>query len=387
MRMLVTRSGVHGLTRGAAKRPRSGPQEPAQAIAQNVVEETLMMSIGERRQIATYGLAAALLLVPTVIDGVRAQGPALKNITFVQPNPSAINSFQVFVAIGEGYFKDEGLNVRVESIDGSAPVLQALSAGQAQIGRPGPAPVLLARARGVDVVFLYNAVPNSSFGIVVKRDSAYKTPADLKGKVIGVGTRDGAEVGFARAILNDLGMAEGRDYTFIPVGDGGPATAGFLRGDIEAYVAATSDAAILNNRGLFVRDITPEKFKSYFGNGFAAMGDYVAKNPDVIEGFGRALVRATKFAMDDKNRAAVMKHLAAGNRQESEDQKFAGALFDAVKLKATPHDLSRGWGYQDPAHWEAWHQSLLKSGDLKQALPKLDAAYTNKFVEVWNKPK
>jgi NitT/TauT family transport system substrate-binding protein len=331
-------------------------------------------------------LVLAAVLGITTEDEARAQA-ALKNITYVQPNPSAINSFAVFVAIGEGYFKDEGLNVRVESIDGSAPVLQALAAGQAQIGRPGPAPVLRARARGVDVVFIYNSLPISSFGIVVKRDSAYKSPADLKGKVIGVGTRDGAEVGFARAILNDLGMQEPRDYTFIPVGDGGPAAAGFLRGDIEAYVAATSDAAILNHRGVHVRDITPPKFLTYFGNGYAAMGDYIAKNPDVIEGFGRALVRATKFTLDKKNRPAVMKHLAAGNRQESEDQKFATALLEALLVKSTPPDLSKGWGYQDPAHWEAWQKSLLASGDMKEPLKDLTAAYTNKFIEAWNKPK
>ena len=55
--------------------------------------------------------------------------------------------------------------------------------------------------------------------------------------------------------------------------------------------------------------------------------------------------------------------------------------------KATPNDLSKGWGYQDPAHWEAWHKSLLASGDLKEPLPDLEAAYTNKFVEAWNRPK
>jgi NitT/TauT family transport system substrate-binding protein len=153
-------------------------------------------------------LAAGVVAASLFAGAVRAQ----KEVVFVQPNPSAINSFQVFIAIGEGYFKEEGLNVRVESVDGSAPVLQALAAGRAQIGRPGPAPVLNARARGVDVVFIYNALPKSSFGIVVKRDSAYKSPSDLKGKVIGTGTRDGAEVGFARAILNDLNMKEGVDY-------------------------------------------------------------------------------------------------------------------------------------------------------------------------------
>jgi len=327
---------------------------------------------------ATLVAAAAL-----AVGDARAQ---MKEVTFVQPNPSAINSFPVFVAIGEGYFKDEGLNVRVESVDGSAPVLQAMAAGKAQIGRPGPAPVLNARARGVDVVFIYNGLPKSSFGIVVKRDSAYKSPTDLKGKVIGTGTRDGAEVGFARAVLNDLNMKEGVDFKFIPVGDGGPAAAGFLRGDIEAYVAATSDAAILNQRGMPVRDITPEKFRNYFGNGYAAMGDYIAKNPGVIEGFGRAMVRASKFVSDPKNRDRTLQHLAAGNRQEGENRQFAAALLEAVFTKATPADQTR-WGYMNPKDWENWQTALVKSGDMKAPLPDLTKAYTNQFVEAWNRPK
>jgi NitT/TauT family transport system substrate-binding protein len=334
---------------------------------------------------ASAGLAIAFALAPAAIGTAAAQ--ALKNVTYVHPNPSAINSFPVFVAIGEGYFKEEGLSVRVETVDGSAPVLQTLAAGQAQIGRPGPAPVLNARARGVDVVFLFNSLPKSSFGLTVKRDDPYKQPTDLKGKVIGTGTRDGAEVGFARAILNDAGMKEGQDYTFIPVGDGGPATAGFLRGDIQAYMAATSDAAILNARGIPVRDITPQKFQTYFGNGYAAMREYIDKNPDVIEGFGRALVRASKFTADPKNRETVLKHLAAGNPQEIENKQFANALLDAVLAKATPPDASKGWGWQNPQDWENWHKALLATGDLKQPLPNIEAAYTNKFIEAWNKTK
>jgi NitT/TauT family transport system substrate-binding protein len=346
--------------------------------------EKLMIAF--KQVCACAGLAAAVALSPLGAGDAVAQG-ALKNVTYVQPNPSAINSFQIYVAIGEGYFKEEGLNVTVQSVDGSAPVLQALAAGQAQIGRPGPAPVLNARARGVDVVFIYNALPKSSFGIVVKRDDPYKQVTDLKGKTIGTGTRDGAEVGFARAILNDAGMQQDKDYTFIPVGDGGPATAGFLRGDIQAYVAATSDAAILNARGMPVRDITPGKFQSYFGNGYAAMRDYIDKNPDVIEGFGRAMVRATRFIMEPKNRDKALAHLAAGNPQEGEDKKFATALLEAVLAKATPPDTSKGWGYQNPQDWENWHKALLATGDLKQALPSLEAAYTNKFIEAWNKTK
>ena len=90
--------------------------------------------------------------------------------------------------------------MNVEAVDGSSLVLQALAAGQAQIGEPGPAPTLSARARGADVVFIYNFNPRSSFGVVVREESPYQTPADLKGKVVGVGTADGAEVSFARSV-------------------------------------------------------------------------------------------------------------------------------------------------------------------------------------------
>jgi NitT/TauT family transport system substrate-binding protein len=45
------------------------------------------------------------------------------------------------------------------------------------------------------------------------------------------------------------------------------------------------------------------------------------------------------------------------------------------------------WGYQNPEDWQRWETALLSSGDLKQKLPDINAAFTNKFVEAWNKPK
>jgi NitT/TauT family transport system substrate-binding protein len=327
---------------------------------------------------------AAAGAVALALSAAPVSAQELKDIKFVQPSPSAINSFPIYVALGEGYFEDEGLNVSVESVNGSASVLQALTAGQAEFGRPGPGPVLNARARGVDVVFIYNQMPKSSFGLVVREESDYQTPQDLKGQVIGVGTADGAEVSFARGILNGSGMTENEDYEFLTVGDGGPATAAFTRGDIMAYAASTSDAAILNQRGLKVRDITPEEFLSFFGNGYATMRSTIEESPEVVEGFGRAIVRAQVFATDEANRESVLAHLRAGMPQESEDPEFAEALFEAVLAKTIPLDPSKGWGYQDPAHWKRWHESVVATGGLAEPLPDLEAAYTNDFVPQWN---
>jgi NitT/TauT family transport system substrate-binding protein len=328
---------------------------------------------------------AALTALPVVaMLSPSVQAQELRDITFVQPSPSAINSFPVFVAIGEGYFEEEGLNVTVEAINGSGAVLQALSAGQAHFGRPGPGPVLGARSRGVDAVFIYNVAARSNFGIVVKEESEIQGPEDLRGKVVGTGTADGAEVGFARNVLTGAGMTAGTDFEFLTVGDGGPATAAFTRGDIDAYSASTADAAILNQRGMKVRDITPSEFARFFGNGIATMGDTIRDDRELVEKFGRAFAKGHAFALDDANRETVLAHLAKGNPQEGEDKEFQSALFDAVRSKTIPVDDSKGMGYLPPEVWEEWQASLVAGGEIPEPLEDLTAAYTNEFIDGWN---
>ena len=334
------------------------------------------------RRLFSIALASAIPLAG--LTSMTAQAQDLRQITFVQPSPSAINSYPVFVAIGEGYFEEEGLEVSVEAINGSAAVLQALSAEQAHFGRPGPGPVLSARSRGVDAVFIYNVAARSNFGIVVQEGSDIQTLEDLRGKVIGTGTADGAEVGFARNVMSSSEMTSGNDFEFLTVGDGGPATVAFNSGEMDAYSGSTADAAILTQRGMAVRDITPPEFARFFGNGLATMGDTIRNDRELVEKFGRAFARAHAFALDDANRETVLAHLKAGNPQEGEDAEFQSALFDAVRSKTIPVDMSNGLGYLPPEVWEEWQDSLIAGGDLERPLDDLTTAYTNEFIPMWN---
>lgn len=344
------------------------------------------MTFGTKISRRDFGGLAAAAAVSTFAIGrpgiVRAQTP----ITFAVPNPSALTWLPYWVAVGEGYFEEEDLSMTLEAVDGSSAVLQAMSAGQAQIGAPGPGPVLAARARGVDVRFIYNMYPKSVFGLLVKDDSPAQTPEDLRGTVIGVGTADGAEVSFTRAILTDLGMVEGADYTFLPVGDGGTAAVAFLRDEVSSYAGAVSDAAILAARGLSLREITPEAYLGFFGNGVAMLESQMVAMPDLAPKFGRALVRGMRFAIDPANQDATLAHCAAGNPQEGEDREFAASLLAGVIERMTPTDayMAQGYGYQPPEHWEAWQSSLIAGGVLEAPLPDLDAVYTNEFVAGWN---
>lgn len=332
------------------------------------------------------GRFVSLLIIATLIAGglvfSGAAAAQTTKITVVLPNPSAINVYPLFAAIGEGFMAEEGLELEVEAVDGSAVVIQTLAAGRAQIGFAGPGPTINANARGVNVVFFYNFYTKSLFGLQVEEDSPYQTPADLRGKIIGVGTADGAEVSFTRSVLSDIGMAEGQDYTFLPVGDGGPAAAAILRGDVDAYAASAVDTAIMVARGLRLREITPEKFLSLFGNGFITLGSYMEENPEIIEGFGRALARGAAWANENKEKALA--HAARFNPQEAEDHEFVSALFDVVMDRSAPHP-QHGWGYLPPDGWERWHASVLASGELDAPLADLSVVYTNRFIDAFNR--
>jgi NitT/TauT family transport system substrate-binding protein len=47
-------------------------------------------------------------------------------------------------------------------------------------------------------------------------------------------------------------------------------------------------------------------------------------------------------------------------------------------------DQAEGYGYQPPANWETWHNTLVESGGLKAPMTNLTEAYSNEFVETWN---
>ncbi|ASP22454.1 NMT1/THI5 like protein [Antarctobacter heliothermus] len=335
-----------------------------------------------RRQfgaLSVGGVAAAAVIGAPAL--VRAQTA----ITFAVPNPSALTWLPYWVAVGEGYFGEEGYEPTLQAIDGSSAVLQAMTAGQAHIGAPGPGPTLGARARGVDVKFLYNLYPKSVFGILVKADSGIDAPDQLAGTVVGVGTADGAEVSFANAILSDAGLTAGEDFEYLPVGDGGTAAVAFLRDEVSSYSGAVSDAAILASRGIDLKEITPDAYLGFFGNGIAMLESGIAAMPELAPAFGRALVRATRFASDPANKEACLAHCAAGNPQEGE-QDYAAALFDGVVGRMTPTEafMDKGYGYQPPEHWQAIHDSAVASGALSAPLDDLSAAYTNEFVSGWN---
>lgn len=302
-------------------------------------------------------------------------------VTVVLPNPSAVIWYNLCSAIYQGYLGEQGIEATVEAVDGSGAVLQAMAAGQAEFGIPGPGPLLSARAAGEDFVAIYNGFAQALFGLVVPEDSRYQTPADLKGEdgptVIGVGTSEGSEVTFVRPFLVEAGLEEGVDFEFLPVGDGGPATAAFERGEIEAYAAAVPDMAIMEARGLALREITPEEYKTVFGNGYTTTQELIDSDPVLVQGFVTALVKGAEFAV--ANPDAAQADCAKMNPEEATDPVLARALLDLSIITTKPLG-GLPYGTYSLEAWEAWNQNLVADGTLDEPLD-VTRAFTNRFVD------
>ena len=297
----------------------------------------------------------------------------LFELTLAHANPSCIIFFPGYVADTQGYFADEGLSVTIEGLNGSGAVLQAMAAGQAQIGSPGAAPTILANASGQDVRYIANTAPGGLFQLVVPEESGITDASGLGGAVIGIATADGNEKNIAAAILAAAGVT---DFDTLVVGEGATALAGFQRGDIDAYAASLDTVAYIENAGVPLTNVTGTSTAYLFGNGIAAEGGFIDENPEVIASFLRAYEKAIDASLADFE--VVMEGCEKYSPQEAEDRGISEALFNAIKDSLVSPD-GDAFGFNNLAYWEKVKQDLLDAGEDVDAVD-VSTVFTNDYL-------
>lgn len=327
-------------------------------------------------------LAALLLGVAAGCGGDDdAAGGETRKLTVAIPFPSGAVFYPLFVAQENGYFAEEGIEVTVEPVDGSGATIQQLAAGQADVAVPSPGPFMQAVARGEDLRSVYTLYQSNVFSIQVKDDSEVQSLEELRGKTIGVGALDGGETPFVKAVLQEAaGLGDG-DYELLAVGDGGQAAVALNKGDVDAYASAFVDVAILKLRGVQLRNILPDDFQNFFDTVFVFKGDVVEDEADMIEGFGRAIAKATVWGRD--NAAGVVDITSKSFPEEAEDKAFTQALVEETQaLYELPEEADGRWGYAVPEFVERYMSFLVEQGELEEEVDT--DVFVNEHVDAYN---
>lgn len=221
----------------------------------------------------------------------------------------------LFVARDQGFFRKQGLGVELVYVSSAPVALASIAHGDSQINTASVSGAILgAMAGGLDLVFIAGLV-NRLTGTIVSSPEI-KTPADLKGKTIGVTSIGGGNWVFTMLALEHWGLDIKRDnITIRVIGNDAVRAQAMTTGVINAtQLSAYSSSAMLKRQGYRILADLPELGIPYQGTTVFARRSYVNQQPEVIEKVLTAIVEAIAFIQNPANKAAVMNSLAKGLR-------------------------------------------------------------------------
>jgi NitT/TauT family transport system substrate-binding protein len=211
-------------------------------------------------------------------------------------------------AFEKGIFKDNGLEVDLQSINGGAQTSAALLAGGIQIGQFGGSEALSANAGGADVVIVANLAPVYPYKLYAQK--GFKSVADLKGKTprakVGVSNAGGSSDIATRAALKAAGIDPDKDVDIVAVGSHANRTAALLAGSIDAGVDDPPEDLELVKAGLnAIADLASQKLPAA-NTGVIMQRTYLNANKDTVQAYVDSLTIARLKMKSDKAGAVAV---------------------------------------------------------------------------------
>ncbi len=252
-------------------------------------------------------VAAALstgIALPGLVEVAKAQTPEKKSIELGVGGKGLLYYLPLTIAERRGYFKDQGLDVRITDHGGGAKALQSLIGGSVDVVTGAYEHTIRMQAKGQDVRALVELGRFPAIVIGVRKSLAgeIKTAAGLKGKKIGVTAPGSSTHLMVQFAMVKAGLKPG-DASFIGVGSGASGVAAMKKGEIDAISHLDPVIAKLEADGDIVTMIdtrTEAGTRALFGGSNPAAvlytkGDFIAKNPVTTQLLANAFYKALKW--------------------------------------------------------------------------------------------
>ena len=248
-------------------------------------------------------LAAAVVLAVTALPmGVFAakKDSTEEKLTKVTLNEVAHSIFYApqYVAIEEGYFKDEGLDLTLVTGFGADKTMTAVISGEADIGFMGAEASVYAYQEGAtDAVVNFAQLTQRAGNFLVAREEMpdFKWE-DLKDKKVLGGRKGGMPEMVFEYILRKNGLDPQKDLTIDQSIDFGSTAAAFSGGKGEFTVEFEPAATTLekNGDGFVVASLGVDSgYVPY--TSYSAKNSYVEKHPEIIQAFTDGLQKGVDY--------------------------------------------------------------------------------------------
>jgi NitT/TauT family transport system substrate-binding protein len=250
--------------------------------------------------ITRQAAVSRIIIVGLVLFALTAPGSARAADSLVGIHSARVMSQSMpWMAQEAGIFKKYNLDFNLVFISSSSIVTAALLGGDAEMTVTGGIGNVAAYVRGsTDVVFI-GGVKNTMTQTLVAGGNI-KRPEDLKGKKIGVSRIGGNSHYFTIQALRRFGMDATKDVQFIQTGGDPETFAAFVSGSIDvANLTPPTDAQAIA-KGYHYVIYGPDLKIPYAATAFVTKRSVIAKRPQVIGNFMRAMAETAKLMHTDR---------------------------------------------------------------------------------------
>lgn len=204
-----------------------------------------------------------------------------------------------------GYFKAENLEVSAVTSGGSIDAVNLVGQGRIDIAGADLGSALQGIQRGVNIQIIGGLVQNFPWAMTTDpKKTSIKSPADLKGKTIGIIGFGSGSYPFTKAWLAGHGMKES-DVKLVAVGGSiAPATVALERGDVDALAFYLSAYAATEFGGTKYNYLpNPPALTGVRSLSWVVNGDRYKKEPEVFERFLRAAFKGLIYSSQNTKSA------------------------------------------------------------------------------------
>lgn len=209
-----------------------------------------------------------------------------------------------YVAISQGFFAQEGLEIELSNGGGADKVMTAVVSGGADIGLAGPESCIYVHGQGKDdlpVIFAQLTKRDGSF-LMGRTDAAFDWN-DLRGKTIIGGRKGGVPEMTLEYVLKQHGIVPQEDAVVDTSVQFNMMAGAFTggQGDYVTLFEPTATEVERAGHGYILCSIGEESGEIPYTAYFASQS-YMTAHPEVIQGFTNAIARAQQWIVEHSDR-------------------------------------------------------------------------------------
>jgi len=229
----------------------------------------------------------------------------LQKVVFVFAGFNERSGF-IFVAKDMRFFEEQGLDAQIVQVRTGQIAVSALAANEAQFYSVSATGASLgAMAAGLDLAFIAGIVNKLDGDMVVS--PKITTPAELKGRLLGVQSIGGGVWTFTMLALDHWGLVPERDkIQFRILGDQAVIAQGLISGVVDAAYLGYTFSSVAQRQGYRVLADLAKLDIPYQGIGIVARKSFIDQAPDTAERALKAIAKSVAYFQDPANKQSVV---------------------------------------------------------------------------------